>query len=132
MKLIYLFLFLAVLFQAPVMAQTKGPMLEFKETYHDFGDIKQGEIVTFKFEFTNTGDSTLLIQKVFSTCGCTIPEWPKEGLAPGASNFILVKYNSDGKMGLQNKIITLFSNAINVPEEVPQRLSIRVNVLPKK
>jgi hypothetical protein len=114
-----------------LLAQVKGPMIEFKETYHDFGDIKQGAVVEYKFEFTNTGDSTLLLQKVFSTCGCTIPAWPKEGIAPGATEVILVKYNSDGKMGLQNKIITLFSNARNVPEDVPMRLSIRVNVLPK-
>jgi phosphoribosylaminoimidazole-succinocarboxamide synthase len=132
MRVISLFLFLAIFVHGQLKAQTKGPMLEFKETYHDFGDIQQGEIVDFKFEFTNTGDSILLVQKVFSTCGCTIPEWPKEGIEAGKSAFILVKYNSDGKMGLQNKIITLFSNAKNVPEEVPQRLSIRVNVLPKK
>ncbi len=126
-----IFLLLGLFIQVSVMAQTKGPMIEFKETYHDFGDIKQGAVVEYKFEFTNTGDSTLHLQKVFSTCGCTIPAWPKEGIAPGASESILVKYNSDGKMGLQNKIITLFSNAHNVPEDVPLRLSIRVNVLPK-
>jgi len=131
MKTFTMLVLLSLFIQVQAMAQVKGPMLEFKETYHDFGDIKQGEVVEYKFEFTNTGDSTLLLRKVFSTCGCTIPTWPKEGIASGKSDYIVVKYNSEGKMGLQNKIITLFSNATNVPEDVPSRLSIRVNVVPK-
>jgi hypothetical protein len=113
------------------MAQTKGPAIQFKEVYHDFGDIKQGDVVEHVFEFTNTGDSTLLLQKAYSSCGCTIPSYPKEGIAPGQSGKITVKFNSEGKMGLSNKIITILSNAKNTGEEVPQRLSIRVNVLPK-
>ena len=127
----YSFLLVLAFFQLTVLAQTKGPALEVKEDYFDFGDIKQGAVVEHVFEFTNTGDSTLLLQKVYSTCGCTIPSYPKEGIAPGQSGKITVKFNSEGKMGLNNKIITIMSNARNVAAEVPQRLSIRVNVLPK-
>jgi hypothetical protein len=127
----YSFLLVLTFFQLTVLAQTKGPALEIKEDYFDFGDIKQGAVVEHVFQFTNTGDSTLLLQKVYSTCGCTIPSYPKEGIAPGQSGQITVKFNSEGKMGLNNKIITILSNAKNVAADVPQRLSIRVNVLPK-
>ena len=127
----YSFLLVLTFFQLTVLAQTKGPALEVKEDYFDFGDIKQGAVVEHVFKFTNTGDSILVIQKVYSTCGCTIPSYPKEGIAPGQSGEITVKFNSEGKMGLNNKIITILSNAKNVAADVPQRLSIRVNVLPK-
>jgi hypothetical protein len=125
-------LLLVLLFaQLSVFAQSKGPAIEFKEDYHDFGDIKQGQVVEHVFHFTNTGDSTLVLQKAYSTCGCTVPSYPKEGIAPGESGQITVKFNSEGKMGLNNKIITILSNARNVAGDVPQRLSIRVNILPK-
>jgi hypothetical protein len=127
----YSVLLVLTFFQLSVLAQTKGPALVVKEDYFDFGDIKQGAVVEHVFQFTNTGDSTLLLQKVYSTCGCTIPSYPKEGIAPGQSGQITVKFNSEGKMGLNNKIITIMSNAKNIAAEVPQRLSIRVNVLPK-
>ena len=131
MNLKYSLFLLFAFFQLTVLAQTKGPALEIKEDYYDFGDIKQGAVVEHVFQFTNTGDSTLLLQKVYSTCGCTIPSYPKEGIAPGQSSQITVKFNSEGKMGLNNKIITIMSNAKNVAVDVPKRLSIRVNVLPK-
>lgn len=127
----YSLLTLLAFFQLTLMAQIKGPAIEFKEDYHDFGDIKQGAVVEHVFKFTNTGDSILVLQKVYSTCGCTIPSYPKEGIAPGQTGQIAVKFNSEGKMGLNNKIITILSNAKNIAVDVPQRLSIRVNVLPK-
>jgi hypothetical protein len=131
MNLKYTLALLFACFQWNVMAQTKGPAISFKEVYYDFGDIKQGEVVEHVFEFTNSGDSTLLLQKAYSSCGCTIPTYPKEGIAPGQSGKITVKFNSEGKMGLNNKIITILSNAKNMGEEIPQRLSIKVNVIPK-
>ncbi|MDB5273900.1 MAG: Aspartate aminotransferase [Chitinophagaceae bacterium] len=128
MNIKYSFVLLLAFVQLTVMAQTKGPGIEFKEVYFDFGDIKQGAVVEHVFQFTNTGDSTLLIQKAYSSCGCTIPSFPKEGIAPGQSGQITVKFNSEGKMGLNNKIITILTNT---KTEVPGRLSIKVNVLPK-
>ena len=128
MNIKFAFVFLLAFIQVAVMAQTKGPVIAFKEVYFDFGDIKQGVVVEHVFQFTNTGDSTLLIQKAYSSCGCTIPSFPKEGIAPGQSAQITVKFNSEGKMGLNNKIITILTN---MKTEVPQRLSIKVNVLPK-
>jgi len=127
----YSLILVLAFFHLTVLAQTKGPAIEFKEDYFDFGDIKQGEVVEHTFQFTNTGDSVLVLQKAYSTCGCTVPSYPKEGIAPGQTGQITVKFNSEGKMGLNNKIITILSNAKNIAADVPQRLSIRVNVLPK-
>lgn len=105
-----------------------GPkaQISFKESSHDFGDIKQGDKVEYTFEYTNTGQAPLILSNVQTTCGCTVPKWSKEPLAPGQSSKITATFNSTGKMGRQNKVITVFSNAVN-PEE---RVSIVSNVLP--
>lgn len=97
---------------------TAGPVLTFAETKHDFGNIKQGDIVEHVFKFKNTGNAPLVIKQVDVTCGCTTPEWPKEPIAPGKSGTIKAVFNSAGKMGQQNKVITVQSNALNAPTQV--------------
>ena len=54
------------------------PKMTFAETKHDFGKIMQGEKVNWTFDFTNTGDGDLVISQASASCGCTVPEWPKE------------------------------------------------------
>jgi hypothetical protein len=105
-----------------------GPKAQivFKETSHDFGDIKQGDKVQYTFEFNNAGQAPLVISNVQTTCGCTASEWSKEPILPGKTGQIKATFNSAGKIGRQNKVITVFSNALN-PEE---RVSIVSNVLP--
>lgn len=102
------------------------PGIKFSKSTHDFGDIYQGDVSTHTFTFTNTGSAPLILANVQTTCGCTAPEWTKDPILPGADGSIKVVYNSSGKMGKQNKIITVYSNAANKEE----RLSIIVNVLP--
>ena len=102
-----------------------GPHISFKEKSHDFGDIRQGDKVQHIFEFTNDGDAPLVISSVNVTCGCTAPNWPRTPIAPGASSKIEVVFNSSGKVGHQNKIITINSNATNNPD----RIKIVTNVL---
>ena len=97
---------------------TAGPVMTFAETKHDFGNIKQGDIVEHVFKFKNTGTAPLVIKQVDVTCGCTTPEWPKEPIAPGKSGTIKAVFNSAGKMGQQNKVITVQSNAVNAPTQV--------------
>ncbi len=92
-------------------ASTNGPVLAFAEDRHEFGDIKQGDKVEHTFTFENTGNEPLLISNVLTTCGCTVPQWPREAIAPGQSGKIFVVFNSTGKRGKQNKIITVLSNA---------------------
>ena len=107
-------------------APAEGPKAEivFEQTLHNFGDIHQGDVVTYVFKFKNTGKAPLVLSNVLVTCGCTAPEWPKEPILPGKKGEIKVSFNSAGKMGAQNKVITVQSNA-------PQTtVTIVANVLP--
>ena len=84
--------------------------LTFSVKEYDFGTIKQGETVEYDFEITNTGKSPLIISGARSTCGCTVPEPPKEPIAPGATDIIHVKFNSTGKRGAISKPINVTAN----------------------
>ncbi|MGN6179122.1 MAG: DUF1573 domain-containing protein [Mucilaginibacter sp.] len=92
----------------PVMPN--GPKFKFENDTHDFGKIKQGDKVTYKFNFVNVGKSPLIITNAVATCGCTQPEWPKEPIKPGDGGQITVTYNSTGHSGLQDKMITITAN----------------------
>lgn len=109
-------------------AEKKGPEIKFDEESHDFGDITQGDRVEHVFAFTNVGTEPLVLSRVLTTCGCTAPSWPKEPVAPGEKGEVKVSFNSAGKMGMQNKVITIISNATNANA----RVNITTNVLPKK
>jgi len=102
-----------------------GAKIAFTESSFDFGDINQGDRVEHVFEFENTGTDALVLTDVRTTCGCTAPEWPREPIAPGETSSIMVRFNSTGKVGLQNKVITVMSNAVNSPA----RVKIVTNVL---
>ena len=84
--------------------------VEFPETTFEFGTIQQGDTVVHLFPFKNVGDKNLIIANAFGSCGCTVPEYPKEPIAPGATDTIRVKFNSAGKEGKQNKSVTLMMN----------------------
>jgi len=111
----------------PVEFLPPGPHIKFNVTSNDFGDITQGDKVAYTFEFTNDGDTPLLLSNVQTTCGCTASSWPRDPIAPGTSSKIDVTFNSSGKIGHQNKVITIMSNATNNPE----RVKIITNILPK-
>ncbi|GAB3827155.1 DUF1573 domain-containing protein [Hymenobacter jeollabukensis] len=87
-----------------------APVLTFAESEFDFGSIQQGEVVKHTFEFTNTGKTPLLIDNAQASCGCTVPQWPKEPVAPGAKGKIDVQFDSHGKAGVQNKTVTVTAN----------------------
>lgn len=91
---------------------TKLPHLKFDQEVYDFGTIKEGEKVSYSFHFTNDGKSPLIISNVAATCGCTIPTWSKDPVAPGEKGKIDIIFNSSGKRGLQSKAITITSNTI--------------------
>ena len=82
----------------------------FAKEVHDFGEIQEGEVVTYDFEFENTGEDPLIITNAQGSCGCTVPQWPREPIAPGESGKIQVAFNSSGKKGSQNKTVTLTAN----------------------
>ncbi len=86
------------------------PILTLDEAIFDFGEINQGDIVNHKYSFTNTGTAPLLILNATSSCGCTVPEWPKDPIQPGGKGSIQVKYDSANKEGDQSKLVTIFAN----------------------
>ncbi|MBI2279940.1 MAG: DUF1573 domain-containing protein [Bacteroidetes bacterium] len=88
----------------------KLPFFEFVEEVVDFGTITQGEVVSTNFKFKNVGKSDLIISSAQGSCGCTVPEWPKEPIKPGEEGKIAVTFNSSGKQGKQNKTITIVAN----------------------
>lgn len=91
-------------------AQEKVAKIEFKTNIIDYGTIEKGADGVRVFEFTNTGDAPLIISKVKSTCGCTVPKKPKGPIAPGESGKIEVKYDTK-RVNPIRKTITVFSNA---------------------
>lgn len=93
-----------------------GPIttIDFEETEHDFGMVMEGEKVVHEYKFTNTGDEPLIISNAKGSCGCTVPDWPREPIAPGESNTIKVQFDSKNKGkvggGLQSKRVTITAN----------------------
>jgi hypothetical protein len=107
-----------------------GPVIVFEKKTHDFGDIFQGDKVEETFKFTNAGTAPLIITNVQVTCGCTTPKgWPRDPIPPGGKAELTVAFNSAGKMGRQNKVVTVVSNAVN-PDGT--QVSFTTNVLEKK
>lgn len=96
--------------ETKTVASPDAPVISFKQGMYNFGKIVQGESVHYEFKFTNTGKSPLIITNATATCGCTIPEIPKEPIKPGADGVIKVVFNSAGKMGMQDKVVTITSN----------------------
>jgi len=86
------------------------PIIEFEKEIHDFGKVIQGEKVSFGFKFKNTGKSDLIISQVKSSCGCTVPKFPKDPIKPGEGGKITVTFDSQGRKGFQNKAVTVLSN----------------------
>ncbi len=89
---------------------TNLPKMVFVETKFDFGTVNEGDKVSHTFKFSNTGTIPLLIADVRSTCGCTVPKWPKEAILPGEQNQISVVFDTAGKKDKQHKPITITSN----------------------
>ncbi|MBD2770005.1 DUF1573 domain-containing protein [Hymenobacter sp. BT664] len=88
-----------------------GPAITFEESKYDFGSVVQGGTVDHTFKFKNTGTAPLIISNIGVSCGCTTPEWTKEPVQPGKTGTIVAHFNSTGKMGMQNKVLTIESNA---------------------
>jgi len=88
----------------------KQAVIKFDKEEHDFGSLLQGEVVSYSFHFTNTGNQPLIISDVGSSCGCTVGEYSREPIAPGKTGTIKVTYNSTGHHGFQSRVLTVMSN----------------------
>lgn len=103
----------------PAATVPVGPLttISYAETEFDFGEIEEGEKITHDFEFTNTGSEPLVISKAVGSCGCTVPDWPREPIAAGETAMIKVQYDSRGKGKTraeggkaENKRVTITAN----------------------
>lgn len=90
----------------------EGPVAaaSFSKTEHDFGTIKEGQVVEHSFEFVNTGEVPLLISNAQPSCGCTVPDWTKTPIPVGGKGYVKAKFDSNGKPNMQNKTITVTAN----------------------
>ena len=132
----YFFLFVMLAFavqgfaQEASTAKQNGPVIMFEKRMHDFGDMYQGDKVEETFKFTNAGTEPLIITNVQVTCGCTTPKgWPRDPIPPGGKAELTVAFNSAGKSGRQNKVVTVVSNAVNADGT---QITFTANVLEKK
>lgn len=117
----YLLVILTFLLIKPIcysqenVADTKSKaVIMFEKTTYDYGNIPQKGDGTCEFVFKNTGKAPLILSNVKSSCGCTVPEWPKKPIMPKKTGVIKVKYNT-ARLGNFQKSITVFSNAKNSP-----------------
>ncbi len=94
-----------------LIAAADAPKVVVENAIYEFGEIDQGQKVSYKFKFKNTGKTPLIITEATATCGCTVPEYPKTPIKPGEEGVISVIFDSAGKMGLQDKVVTISSNA---------------------
>lgn len=103
-----------------------GPEITLNKEVHDYGTIKQNANGVSEFKITNSGTEPLVISRAKGSCGCTVPEWPKEPIMPGESAVMTVRYDTK-RQGPINKSVTITSNAVNAPTKV---VRIKGNVLP--
>jgi hypothetical protein len=93
-----------------VPADGKYPEMTFATKEHDFGSIEPDSKVNYSFPFKNTGQADLIITRAVGSCGCTIPEYPKDPIKVGESGKIDVSFNSANKHGNQQKSVTIYTN----------------------
>lgn len=119
MKKLFLLTVLAAGFATMMKAQPQvtpnldpsAPEMTFKSDTASFGSVTQGTKVEYDFVFKNTGKTPLVIASATGSCQCTVPQYPKEPIAPGKTGVIHVVFDSTGKMGVQDKTVTITSNS---------------------
>ena len=99
-------------------------------SFFDFGTVKQGVMVKRTFRFTNTGADSLVITDVKTTCGCTVPDWPKQPVPPGGKGEIKVEFNTANKSGRQLRILRVVANTS--PAESLLQMGGEIKVAKKK
>ncbi|MDX2430498.1 MAG: DUF1573 domain-containing protein [Bacteroides sp.] len=108
-------------------AKVKGEDIWFEEVLHDYGEIPEDGDGSWTFVFKNLGDEPIIINRVRSTCGCTVPAWPREPIEPKATGEITVEYNT-AQAGSFFKSLYVYSSAPNSPV----KLQIKGKVIPNQ
>lgn len=102
--------------------------IQYTDTEHDFGKIKEGEKVSYRFEFKNTGDHNLIVKRVKTYCGCiSAPQYTQKPVAPGKTGFVEVAFDSDRQPGKQTKHVAVATNT----EQENHILTLKCEVEPK-
>lgn len=94
----------------PQVDPANATKIAFNESQFDFGTLKDGDKARHVFKFKNTGDKPLTISNATGSCGCTVPQFPREPIMPGAEGEINVEFDSKGKVGKQSKTVTVTAN----------------------
>jgi len=120
--------------QAPATTNTVTPApdpdagkFKFDEETHDFGEVPEGPLAEFDFEFVNKGKKPIVITEAHGSCGCTVPSWPHDPILPKQKGKIHVAYTTQGRPGPISKDVIITSNA----QQSPMRLHITGAVKPK-
>jgi hypothetical protein len=122
-------LFMSFASFAQEVAVSPAPKIEFEKKLFDFGVISQGDTIFHTFTFKNNGTAPLSILSAVGSCGCTVASYSKTAVAPGENGKVDVKFNSAGKLGGQNKTVTLITNDLSARQVI---LTLRGSVLSVK
>jgi hypothetical protein len=99
--------------------------ITYEQSMYEFGEVTEGAVVTHEFKFTNTGKVPLVISNCRSSCGCTIPDWPKEAIQPGGTGVISARFNTDSKDGAQTKAVMVTANTVPRESKVYLRGTVK-------
>ena len=128
MKKLSIAFLLSFVLSGLLFAQQK-PEVKFNKNIHDYGSVKEEvEVALSEFEFTNTGTSPVIIQRIVASCGCTSPTYTREPVLPGKKGKVKVAYNTTNRPGNFRKNVRVYTN---VPDTV-YTLTIKGQVTPKK
>ena len=114
-------------------AVSNAPVMTFDKTIHDFGSIQEGDRVETLFTFTNTGKSDLVIVDARGSCGCTVPEYPKNSpIPPGETGKIRVSFDSSNKPNMQQKTVTISANTDSGRETIRIKALVQADPIKQK
>ena len=114
-------------------SSSESPVMSFDKTLHDFGTIQEGETVETIFTFTNTGKSDLIIVDARGSCGCTVPEYPKNTpIPPGEIGKIRVSFDSSNKPNMQQKTVTISANTDSGRETIRIKALVQADPVKQK
>ena len=114
-------------------SSSESPVMSFDKTLHDFGTIQEGETVETVFTFTNSGKSDLIIVDARGSCGCTVPEYPKNTpIPPGESGKIRVSFDSSNKPNMQQKTVTISANTDSGRETIRIKALVEADPVKQK
>ena len=114
-------------------SSSESPVMSFDKTLHDFGTIQEGETVETIFTFTNSGKSDLIIVDARGSCGCTVPEYPKNTpIPPGETGKIRVSFDSSNKPNMQQKTVTISANTDSGRETIRIKALVQADPIKQK